>query len=213
VQIHAAHGYLLSQFLSPLFNLRQDEYGGTVENRYRALGQALKKVRDAAGPDFPVLIKLNSRDFLEGGLDLEDSLDIGRRLKQDGVDAIELSGGVLISKNLSPSRTGITAEEKEAYFAEEARAFKQKVGLPLLLVGGIRSLSVAERIVEQGLADVISMSRPFIREPNLVQRWRSGDRRPAACLSDNQCFRTIRSEEGVYCVVERKEMGKQKTAS
>jgi 2,4-dienoyl-CoA reductase-like NADH-dependent reductase (Old Yellow Enzyme family) len=169
------------------------------------LGEVLKKIRAAVGRDFPVLIKLNSRDFLEGGLDLEDSLEIGVRLREDGLDAIELSGGILISKNLSPSRTGITAAEKEAYFSEEARSFKKKISLPLLLVGGVRSFAVAERIVDQGVADYISMSRPFIREPELVRRWQSGDRRPASCLSDNQCFRTIMSDEGLYCVVERKE--------
>ncbi|MCU0580813.1 MAG: NADH:flavin oxidoreductase [Desulfobacterota bacterium] len=198
VQIHAAHGYLLSQFVSPLLNQRRDEYGGSGENRYRALGQAAKKIRAAVGPDFPVLIKLNSQDFLEGGLTLADALHLGVRLREDGLDAIELSGGILISKNLSPSR-------KEAYFAEEAAAFKKKVGLPLLLVGGIRSLAVAERIIDQGAADYISLSRPFIREPELIQRWRSGDLRPASCLSDNQCFRTIMSDEGLYCAVERKE--------
>lgn len=205
VQIHAAHGYLLSQFISPLLNRRPDEFGGTLENRYRVLGEVLKKIRAAIGRDFPVLIKLNSRDFLEGGLGLEDSLEIGVRLQEDGLDAIELSGGILISKNLSPSRTGIITEEKEAYFSEEARTFKKKISLPLLLVGGVRSFAVAERIVDQGVADYISMSRPFIREPELVRRWESGDRRPASCLSDNQCFRTIRSDEGLYCAVERKE--------
>jgi 2,4-dienoyl-CoA reductase-like NADH-dependent reductase (Old Yellow Enzyme family) len=205
VQIHAAHGYLLSQFVSPLLNRRRDEYGGSGENRYRALGQAAKKIRAAVGPDFPVLIKLNSQDFLEGGLTLADSLHLGVRLQEDGLDAIELSGGILISKNLSPSRPGISTEKKEAYFAEEAAAFKKKVNLPLLLVGGIRSWAVAERIIDQGAADYISLSRPFIREPELIQRWRSGDLRPASCLSDNQCFRTIMSDEGLYCAVERKE--------
>lgn len=208
VQIHAAHGYLLSQFISPLLNQRLDDYGGTVENRYRALGQVVKMIRATVGPDFPVLIKLNSQDFLEGGLSLEDSLEIGIRLQEDGLDAIELSGGVLISKNLSPSRTGITTVEKEAYFAEDARAFKKRVNLPLLLVGGVRSLAVAEKLIDQGVADYISMSRPFIREPELIQRWRSGDLRPATCLSDNQCFRTIMAVEGLYCAVERKEKEK-----
>jgi 2,4-dienoyl-CoA reductase-like NADH-dependent reductase (Old Yellow Enzyme family) len=208
VEIHAAHGYLLSQFISPLLNRRLDDYGGTVEKRYRALGEVVKKIRVVVGPDFPILIKLNSQDFLEGGLTLEDSLQIGARLQENGLDAIELSGGVLISKNLSPSRTGITTEEKEAYFSEEAQAFKKNVSLPLLLVGGVRSFSVAERIVDQGVADYISMSRPFIREPELIQRWRTGDRRPASCLSDNQCFRTIMGGEGLYCVVEKKEKEK-----
>ena len=208
VQIHAAHGYLLSQFLSPLYNKRLDEYGGTVENRYRVLGQVLKKVRSTVGDDFPVLIKLNSQDFLEGGLSLEDSVKIGGRLQEDGIDGIELSGGTFKSGTLSPSRSGITTEEQEAYFTEGAKAFKEKVTVPLLLVGGIRSWPVAERIIEQGTADYISMSRPFIREPGLIRRWRSGDLRPAFCLSDNQCFGPARAGEGIYCVAEKKEKQK-----
>ena len=208
VQIHAAHGYLLSQFLSPFFNKRLDDYGGTVENRYRVLGQVLKKVRATVGDDFPVLVKLNSQDFLEGGLRLEDSVKIGGWLQEDGIDAIELSGGTLNSGALSPSRSDITTEEQEAYFTEGAKAFKKKVTVPLLLVGGIRSWPVAERIIEQGIADYISMSRPFIREPGLIRRWRSGDLRPAFCQSDNQCFGPAMSGKGIYCVVERKEKEK-----
>jgi 2,4-dienoyl-CoA reductase-like NADH-dependent reductase (Old Yellow Enzyme family) len=207
VQIHAAHGYLLSQFLSPLYNKRLDDYGGSVENRYRVLEQVLKKVRVTVGDDFPVLVKLNSQDFLEGGLILEDSVRIGRWLQEDGIDAIELSGGTLKSGPLSPSRSGITSEEKEAYFTEGAKAFKKKVTVPILLVGGIRSWPVAERILEQGIADYISMSRPFIREPGLIRRWQSGDLRPALCLSDNQCFGPAMAGEGIYCVVEKKEKG------
>jgi 2,4-dienoyl-CoA reductase-like NADH-dependent reductase (Old Yellow Enzyme family) len=208
VQIHTAHGYLLSQFLSPLFNKRLDDFGGTAENRYRVLGQVLKKVRSAVGDDFPVLVKLNSQDFLEGGLTLEDSVKIGGWLQGDGIDAIELSGGTLKSGTLSPSRSGITTEEQEAYFTEGAKAFKEKVTVPLLLVGGIRSWPVAERIIEQGTADYISMSRPFIREPGLIRRWRSGDLRPAFCISDNQCFGPAMAGKGIYCVVEKKEKEK-----
>ena len=208
VQIHAAHGYLLSQFLSPLYNKRLDDYGGTAENRYRVLGQVLKKVRATVGDDFPVLVKLNSQDFLEGGLRLEDSVKIGGWLQEDGIDAIELSGGTLKSGPLSPSRSDITTEEREAYFTEGARAFKKKVTVPLLLVGGIRSWPVAERIIEQGIADYISMSRPFIREPGLIRRWQSGDLRPALCLSDNQCFGPAMSGKGIYCVTEKKEQQK-----
>jgi 2,4-dienoyl-CoA reductase-like NADH-dependent reductase (Old Yellow Enzyme family) len=208
VQIHAAHGYLLSQFLSPFYNKRFDDYGGTVENRYRVLGQVLKKVRATVGDDFPVLVKLNSQDFLEGGLRLEDSVKIGGWLQEDGIDAIELSGGTLKSGPLSPSRSDITTEEHEAYFVDGAKAFKKKVTVPLLLVGGIRSWPVAERIIEQGIADYISMSRPFIREPGLIRRWQGGDLRPAFCLSDNQCFGPAMAGKGIYCVVERKEKEK-----
>jgi 2,4-dienoyl-CoA reductase-like NADH-dependent reductase (Old Yellow Enzyme family) len=208
VQIHSAHGYLLNQFISPLFNKRTDAYGGSVEYRYRVLREVLKKVRSTVGHDFPVLVKLNSEDFLEGGLTLNDSLIIGTLLQKDGIDAIELSGGTLRSGNLTPSRAGITTEEKEAYFLEAAKAFKEKLTIPLILVGGIRSLSVAERIIDQGLADYLSMSRPFIREPGLVKRWMSGDLSKATCLSDNQCFGPAMAGEGIYCVVDKKEKEK-----
>ncbi len=204
VQIHAAHGYLLNQFISPYFNKRRDTYGGPVENRARVLLEVLQEVRSMVGTDYPVLIKLNSQDFLEGGLTLEDSLRIGIILQDKGIDALELSGGTLRSGMLSPTRAGITSEEKEAYFQEAANAFKEKLKIPLMLVGGIRSLPVAERIIHQGVADYLSMSRPFIREPGLVKRWMSGDRSKAACLSDNQCFGAARAGEGLYCVVEKK---------
>ena len=204
VQIHSAHGYLMNQFISPLFNKRTDAYGGSVENRYQVLGEVLKKVRSTVGHDFPILVKLNSEDFLEGGLALDDSLVIGTLLQKDGIDAIELSGGTVKSGKLSPSRVGITSEEKEAYFLEAAKVFKQNLEIPLILVGGIRSFLVAERIINQGFADYLSMSRPFIREPGLIKRWMSGELRKATCLSDNQCFGPAMAGEGIYCVVDKK---------
>jgi 2,4-dienoyl-CoA reductase-like NADH-dependent reductase (Old Yellow Enzyme family) len=205
VQIHAAHGYLLSQSLSPLFNKRQDAYGQSVENRSRFLMEVLRSVRSTVGPGFPILIKMNCEDFVEGGLTLQDSLQVGRMLQENGIDAIELSGGILTSKELSPSRTKITNAEKEAYFRDGAKAFKQQIGVPLILVGGIRSFEVAEMLVREEYADCVSMSRPLIREPDLVKRWQSGDRRKATCISDNQCFFGARSGEGIYCMVERKQ--------
>ncbi len=205
VQLHAAHGYLLSQFLSPSFNKRTDAYGGSVEHRYQVVRKVLKKIRSIVGESFPLLIKLNSQDFLEGGLTLEDSLLIGSMLAKDGIDAIELSGGTLRSGKNSPSRMGISRKDKEAYFSEAARAFKKTIEVPLILVGGVRSFSVAESIIDQGWADYISMSRPFIREPGLIKRWKSGDRRKAFCLSDNLCFGPAMAGEGIYCVVDRKE--------
>jgi len=200
VQVHAAHGYLLSQFLSPRFNRRSDAYGGSLENRTRILVEALGRIRQAVGPDYPVLVKMNTSDHLAGGLELREAAGIARRLEAAGIDAIELSGGTGASEKLRPVRTGICREEQEAYFAAAARAFRPEVRIPLLLVGGIRSFAVAERIVTGGIADGISMSRPFIREPGLVDRWRSGDRSKAACLSDNRCFVPVRNGEGLRCV-------------
>jgi 2,4-dienoyl-CoA reductase-like NADH-dependent reductase (Old Yellow Enzyme family) len=204
VQIHAAHGYLLSQFLSPAFNKRTDRYGGSAENRARALLEVYGSVRRAVGSDFPVLVKMNSADFVEGGLELQDSLVFGSLLESEGIDAIELSGGTVVSGKLSPSRTGITSTDREGYFREAGKAFKSKLKVPLILVGGIRSLETAEDLVETGCADYISMSRPFIREPDLIKRWQSGDRGKARCISDNQCFGPAVSGDGIYCVVEEK---------
>ena len=202
VQIHSAHGYLLSQFLSPVFNHRLDKYGGTLENRARTLLEALQAIRERVGPRYPVLVKLNCQDFTENGLGLDDSVQVGVMLAKGGIDAIELSGGLPISRNLGAARVGINAEDKEAYFRNEARTFKEQVRAPLILVGGIRSYYLAERLVEEEMADYVSMSRPLIREPALISRWRSGDLRRATCVSDNKCFRPVRAGEGVYCVNE-----------
>ena len=207
VQIHSAHGYLLSQFLSPAFNRRTDEYGGSIENRARALMDVLRAFRSAVGPDYPVLVKMNGRDDIDNGLGLEDSLHVGRMLANGGIDAIELSGGFLTGGKLSPSRMGIHSEEKEAYFRQEAKAMREQTGVPLILVGGNRSFRMAEGIVSEGIADYISMSRPLIREPGLINRWKSGNLAKSACISDNKCFGPAMAGEGIYCVTEKKEKG------
>src|SRR4030042_702288 len=122
-----------------------------------------------------------------------------------GMVAIELGGGLMTSGKLSPSRSGIDSEEKEAYFREDARAMKKEIGIPLILVGGMRSFEVAEKLVQDGTADYISMSRPLIREPDLINRWKAGDRRRAECRSDNLCFKPGLDGEGIYCVVQKRE--------
>lgn len=208
IQIHAAHGYLLNQFLSPVFNRRADAYGGSLENRARVLLEVLREVRAAVGPCFPIMVKLNTQDFLEGGLTLEDSLQVGAMLQEGGIDAIELSGGTIVSGKFNPSRPGILSEEKEAYFRDAAKIFKEKLQVPLILVGGIRSFPVAEQLIEEGYADYISMSRPLIREPNLVNRWKSGDLSKAACLSDGKCWGPLIAGEGIRCVVQQELQGK-----
>ena len=208
IQIHSAHGYLLSQFLSPAFNQRNDEYGGDLQNRARVHIAVLQGIRRAVGDDYPVLIKMNCRDFIENGLTVEDSLQVSKMLVAEGIDAIELSGGILSSKTLSPSRVGIKTEDKEAYFQEDAKAFKAQLDVPLILVGGNRSLPVAERLVQDGIADYISMCRPLIREPDLINRWKSGDMSKAACVSDNMCFGPAQKGDGIYCVTEERQKRK-----
>jgi 2,4-dienoyl-CoA reductase-like NADH-dependent reductase (Old Yellow Enzyme family) len=213
VQIHAAHGYLISQFLSPYFNHRQDHYGGSPENRQRLVREVLARIRQAVGPNYPVLIKLNSEDFLDGGLDLDAMLAVADSLERAGIDAIELSGGTALSGNFMPVRRGrIDTAEKEVFYRTAAGRFKVTIGVPLILVGGIRSFEVAEAVIADGMADYIALSRPLICEPELVQRWQNGDLRRSACRSDNLCFTPVGKGKGVYCVTaERRAKQKQTT--
>lgn len=206
VQIHAAHGYLLSQYLSPFYNKRKDEYGGSLKNRVRIVLEVLESINGYVQPDYPVIIKINAQDFLEGGLSADEAIEVAAILDTSGIDAIEMSGGTLgFSGKFKPVRTGkLNSQDEEVYYKNEALKYKEKVGTPLMLVGGIRSFEVAERLVQQGMADYISLCRPLIREPGLINRWKSGDLRKAACLSDNKCFRPAMAGEGIYCVVEKK---------
>lgn len=211
VQIHAAHGYLLSQFLSPFYNRRKDQYGGGLENRARIVFETYRMTRKAVGDDFPVLIKINSEDFLESGLAVKEMIELAGMLEMEGIDAIELSGGTLMSdKKRVPVRTGkLDSEEKEVFYREAAKRYKAKINIPLMLVGGIRSYDVAERLVSEGITDYISMSRPLIRESDLINRWKSGDHSIAECISCNSCFKPGIKGDGIYCVVKEKEMRKK----
>lgn len=200
VQLHAAHGYLLSQFLSPYYNRRQDEYGGSVENRSRIHAEIIAAVRKAVGDDFAIIVKLNGKDDIENGLMPDDSLKAGLIMQQAGADAIELSGGMINAKS-APSRTSIKTEADEAYFQHEARALSSLLEIPVMLVGGIRSYSVAESVIRSGTADYVSMSRPLIKEPGLIRRWEAGDYVKSKCLSDNKCFKSGLSGSGIACDV------------
>ena len=175
VQIFAAHGFFLSQMLCPRYNDRTDDYGGNIANRARFLVEVLDAIRRAVGRDYPVLAKLNCRDDVENGLTLEDSVTVAGMLEKAGIDAIELSGGLLNNPNIMRSK--IDSGDSQAFFQAEARMFKQTVNVPLILVGGIRSYDAAKHLVDEGIAEYISMSRPFIREPGLIKRWKAGDRR------------------------------------
>ena len=205
VQIHSAHGYLLSQFLSPLYNKRQDQYGGNIQNRVKIHLEVYQAVRNSVGHDYPVLIKMNCEDMGENGISPEDSLQAAKMFANVGFDAIELSGGITRAGKFSPIRTGINSEDKEAYFKKYAHLLKKEINVPLMLVGGIRSFEVADRLITEGVADYISMSRPLIREPGLINRWKSGDRQKAKCVSDNLCFDPGLDGRGIYCVTKERE--------
>ena len=204
VQLHGAHGYLIAQFLSPATNRRKDKYGGPIENRARFLFQVYRRVRKTVGKDFPVFIKLNTKDFVRGGLSEKDALFVAKKLDALGINAIELSGGVPAAGALGPARPRIRKADDEAYFLSIAKRIKKQVSTPIILVGGIRSFKVASHILKTDAADLVSMARPFIREPNLIKRWRQGDRKKAACISCNKCFGAAMSSKGVYCVMERR---------
>jgi len=209
VQLHAAHGYLINQFLSPLTNRRPDEYGGPLENRCRFLLEVYRAVRLAVGPDFPVLAKLNGSDNLEGGLDLRDAVHAARLLDMEKIDAIEVSGGTSASGERVPVRTKIDRPAREAYNLSLAQEIKKAVRCPVMAVGGFRSPEVIKKAVTENNIDYISMARPFIREPRLVSRWKEGDHYPATCISCNGCFKPGFKEGGIYCVVEKKEAKKR----
>jgi len=192
VQLHSAHGYLFSQFLSPFYNQREDSYGASTEGRARLVVETCQRMREVVGREYPIFIKINSEDYVEGGLDLEETARIVPLLEGAGYDAFEVSGGGHASPgNLGPSRKGIRSEDREAYFLPAALRLKEATSLPLMLVGGIRSLDVVEEVLARRAADFVSLSRPLIREPGLPARWLSGDRTPATCTSCNRCFLTM----------------------
>lgn len=194
VQIHAAHGYLISQFLSGNMNKRADQWGGSLENRAAFLLAVIDAIKQQAGPDFPVWVKLNCDDFVDDpqGLKLEQSLQVAKLLK-DRVSAIELSGGVSFEKVI---RKGVPDKEPEAYFRPYALEFRKTIpDFPFILVGGIRSLAMMEQLLGQDGFALVSMSRPFIREPDLPKRLRREQK--SACISCNLCL--TKKTEPVKC--------------
>lgn len=211
IQLHAAHGYGINQFLSGFFNRRGDKYGGDIKGRYRFLGEVMEAVRGAVGSDFPVMVKLSGHDYVERGLVPEEVLLVVRRLADDGIDAMEISAGSRASgEELMPSRKKIRKEEQEAYLAHLAHMVKEAVNVPVMTVGGIRSPNIVSDILSEGKADYVAMCRPFIREPHLINRWKSGDLAKATCISCNKCFETAAEGNGVYCMVEKKLRDKKK---
>jgi len=170
VQVHAAHGYLLSQFLSPRSNRRSDEYGGTLENRARLLMDTVAAIREAVGADFPVAVKLNSADFQKGGFDFADSLQVVEWLEQAGVDLIEISGGTYEQPRLlgvegieaaEPQAVAESTQQREAYFVDFALAMRETVSVPLMVTGGFRQKKTMQQALDSGGADLIGLGRPM----------------------------------------------------
>lgn len=197
VQIHAAHGYMISQFLSPFVNRRSDEWGGDVAGRTRFLRAVCRAVREQVGPDYPTFIKLGMVDGVEDGLTPEGGTQIAAALEEMGLDGLEISGGVGGGRNLNV-RPGILAGVDEAYFRPLAQKARSATRLPIMLVGGLRSRGVMEEVLSAGDADFVSLSRPLICEPDLPNRLRLGQQEESACISANYCWPEGEGE-GIAC--------------
>lgn len=186
VQIHAAHGYLISEFLSPYFNKRTDEYGGDIQNRAKFLFDIYNEIRSAVGENYPVLIKINYSDLVENGLNGEECAWICMELEKRGLDAIEISSGIGVSTESAPTQP--SQKKIEGFFADGALSIADKITIPVISVGGYRSLAVIEEKLNQGNISAISLCRPLIREPFLVKRWKKNSEEKALCVSCNMCF-------------------------
>ena len=202
VQIHAAHGYLIGQFLSPFVNRRGDRWGGDLSGRTRFLTEVSRAIRDQVGLDYPVLIKLGMLDGMDGGLTVAEGVQVAAKLAATGIDGVELSGGMggASSMNTIP---GIRTEGDEAYFRPLAQEVRPVTDLPILLVGGMRSRRVMEEVLTSGDADFISLCRPLIAEPDFPNRLRAGAQDRSACISGGRCW-PEQAGEGMGCKCEIK---------
>ncbi|WP_139651062.1 NADH:flavin oxidoreductase [Raoultibacter phocaeensis] len=182
VELHAAHGYLLSQFLSPFFNRRTDAYGGSVENRARLAMEAVEAIRACVGSDFPIMVKINSSDGIDGGLTEAESLAAVRLLAGCGIDAVEVSGAW---------RSCRTKDfDGEPFFAEYAKRLADVVDIPIILTGGNRRFEAMERLAASGAVSGFGLCRPLICEPDLVRRWGADTQAIPRCVSCNGCDAT-----------------------
>ena len=180
VQIHAAHFFFLSRFISPAFNHRSDAYGGSTEKRIRILLDILREIR-AAAPGLHVTAKINSSDFQYHGLDETESLNICKVLAAAGIDSIEVSGN-------GTSVQGVRAGIGEGYFAPFGAELAAQVKIPVIVVGGWRSLSIMEAALNSTDIAFLSLSRPLLREPDLPNRFRNGESDASKCVSCNACY-------------------------
>ena len=226
LEIHAGHGYLLSQFLCPWNNRRRDEYGGSLENRARFPRRVARAVREATGGRAAVTAKLNMDDGFEGGLDLEEGLQVARWLEEDGsVDALQLTGGhttrtpMYLMRGDVPLRGMIENQEgwlrrlgfrlfgsflvrryefEEAFFLPNARRFREALSLPLMLLGGVTRLDTMEKALGEGF-EFLALGRALIRDPDLVNRMRAGELAASRCVPCNLCMVEM-ERGGTRCV-------------
>lgn len=196
VQLHAAHGYMMSQFLCPHYNQRTDEYGGSIENRARILVEIVSEMRKVVSKEFPIMIKINSEDFMEDGLTSEESIIVGQLLEKVGLDAIEVSGGnescvAVLENNLGPARKMVNVRKgTSSYFANHAAKLVKSVSIPVILTGGNRDFSLMENLHNEEGISFFAIGRPLIREANLIDMWTEDSSYRAKCASCNKCYFT-----------------------
>lgn len=202
VQIHAAHGYLLSQFLSPYFNTRTDKYGGCIENRVRIIFEVLESLKKHAGADFPVFIKMHCDDqWGDKGLSEKESLWVAKELEKKGISGIEFSGGNIDPESgNSASRSKLFKVEKQSYFKEQTTRIASELNIPVISVGGHRNAKMMEEILNNSNISYFSLSRPLHSEPDLPRKWRENPDHKTRCVSCNNCW----TSDGNCCVLDRK---------
>ncbi|EDL52444.1 putative NADH-dependent flavin oxidoreductase [Vibrio mediterranei AK1] len=200
VELHAAHTYLINQFLSPYYNRRDDEYGGSLENRMRFLVEIYQACREQVGDDFPILVKLTATEFFKGGLTFDETRVVCKTLESMGVDALVISGNIHGKANTMVGEThdGHTIQE-EGYFHEYGHAISQEVNIPVITVGGLTDIAAIESIAESTGIEYFALSRPLLSEPKLIKRWKQGDRAPVECERCSKC----RTKRGNFCVVNK----------
>ncbi len=226
IELHLGHGYLLSQFLSPAINRRRDAWGGNLDNRIRLPLAVVRRTRERVGPGFPILAKINLRDGFRGGLEIEESVEIARRLEAAGIDAIVMSGGFTSRSPFYLFRGGRPLKEmievernplqklslrlfgsriikeypfKEMFFLDDARMVRRAVNTPLVLLGGLVSLDNLETAMREGF-DFVAMGRALIADPDLVRRMQAGETARSRCISCNKCVAEM-DRHGVRCVL------------
>ena len=170
VQIHGAHGYLVSQFLSPLTNQRNDKWGGNLENRARFVLEVYRNIRAKVSNTFPVGIKINSADFQRGGFTEDESMEVVRLLDAEGIDLIEVSGGTYETPAMTGANHKESTKEREAYFLDYVKKIRGILKTPLMLTGGFRTVSAMERAIQEGELDVVGLARPFTLYPDLANQ-------------------------------------------
>lgn len=218
VQLHGAHGYLLSSFLSPYTNHREDQYGGAMENRLTIVREIVQRARVTVN-DFPILVKINCTDHIEGGVDAQTFFRMAGALEAIGMDAIEVSGGMwdclarteaelgFYPLPIPESRTRIHHPEKQSYYVGAAEALD--LNIPVIVVGGHRHVERLEEIIKRGRVDFLALSRPLISEPDLPDRWLNGrGSAKADCVSCNSCLWQLRTTP-LHCILKQNRL-KQK---